>query len=302
MASFPNPITNENFSVAWRIGCRKYKDAKVKAAIRRIAKPIAELLFFPGFLVLAFGASMTFSTPNVSALIGRVPILSGLWQQLEALLFASADTVPEQILRAAIALYAIPLAVFLIVALIVVLVYHPRTYAVSGNAYQDSQALWTMARHALTESRSKGKDVSGTLALISGILAALGALAVIFYWLLVPGGEDVLAGIGVANTLKLFALALILIFSYSLVVLPLTLLMRLVCWTPISRHFPERAESYCRGQNRGPFPVAAAPVPAAAAPAAQAVAAEPPVAEQPEAPAEAPAETPAEAAVEPTAE
>lgn len=285
MAGFPDPITNENFPTAWNIVCRKYKHAKVKAAIRKIAKPIAELLFFPAFLMLAFGASVTYTTPNVSALIRRIPVVPGLWQQLETVLFGSADTVLEQILRSALFLYAIPFAAFLITALIILLVYHPKTYGVSGDVYRDGQALWTMARHAATDSRVKGKDVGGTLALIAGIIEALGALAVIFYWLLVPGGEDVLAGIGVTNTLKLFGLALVLIFSYALVSLPLELLMKMICACPVSKKIPARAEDYCRGLRRSPAAdMSPVNVPAAAAPAAV--------------PAAVPEETPMEAPIE----
>ena len=306
MAGFPTPITHENFPRAWQIVCRKYKNAKVKAAIRKIAKPIGEFLFFPAFLMMAFGASIVFTTPNVSALIGRIPVVPGLWQQLSAILFGSADTVPVLILRSALFLYAIPFATFLVVALIIALVYHPKTYSTSGNTYQDGQALWTMARHALTDSRSKGKDVSGTLALVTGIIEALGALAVVFYWLLVPGGEDVLAGIGIVNTLKLFGLALILIFSYPLVALPLDLLMKLVCASPVSKKIPESAEDYCRGLRRGPAAVNMAPVtvpvvvPVVAAAAAPAEAPAEKASEAPseepaeEKPAETPAETPAE--------
>ena len=294
MAGFPNPITGENFTKAWRIARRKYKKAKVSAAIRKIAKPIGEFVFFPTFLMMAFGASVTFTTPNVSALISRVPVVPGLWQKLYAAAFGSADTVLDYVLRSALLLYAPPFAVFLVVALIIALVYHPKTYTPSGDSYQDGQALWTMARHALTDSKSKGKDVSGTLALITGIIHALGSLAIVFYWLLVPGGEDVLAGIGITNTLKLFVLALILIFSYALVAFPLNLLMKLACATPVSAKIPESAEDYCRGLRRGAAPVSAAPAAAAAAPA------EAPAEAPTEAPAEAPTEAPAEPETAPT--
>ena len=294
MAGFPNPITGENFTKAWRIARRKYKKAKVSAAIRKIAKPIGEFVFFPTFLMMAFGASVTFTTPNVSALISRVPVVPGLWQKLYAAAFGSADTVLDYVLRSALLLYAPPFAVFLVVALIIALVYHPKTYTPSGDSYQDGQALWTMARHALTDSKSKGKDVSGTLALITGIIHALGSLAIVFYWLLVPGGEDVLAGIGITNTLKLFVLALILIFSYALVAFPLNLLMTLACATPVSAKIPESAEDYCRGLRRGAAPVSAAPAAAAAVPA------EAPAEAPTEAPAEAPTEAPAEPETAPT--
>ena len=295
MAGFPNPITNENFPKAWRIARRKYKKAKVTAAIRKIAKPIGEFIFFPIFLIMSFGASVTFTTPNVSALISRVPVVPGLWQKLTAMAFSSADTVLDYILRSALLLYAIPFAVFLVIALIIALVYHPKTYTPSGDSYQDGQALWTMARHALTDSRIKGKDVSGTLALITGIIHALGSLAVVFYWLLVPGGEDVLAGIGIVNTLKLFGLALILIFSYALVALPVNLLMKLVCATHVSAKIPESAEDHCRGLRKGPSAVNTEPItiPVVVSAVAAAAAADTPTEALSEAPAE-PETAPAE--------
>ena len=299
MANFPNPITHENFPKAWSIVRRKYKKAKVTAAIRKIAKPIGEFLFFPLFLMMAFGASVKFTTPNVSALICRVPVVPGLWQKLEGTLFGSADTVLDYILRSALFLYAIPLAVFLIAALIIVLTYHPKTYSPSADPYQDGQALWTMARHALTDSRSKGKDVSGTLALITGIIEALGSLAVVFYWLLVPGAEDVLAGIGIVNTLKLFGLALILIFSYTLVAFPLNFVMKLIYATPVSGKLPQLAEDYCRGLRRGPIPVAVDPV--AVPVVVPVVAAAAPAAVPADAPAQAPSEAPAEEPAAPEA-
>ena len=289
MAGFPTPITNENFPKAWNIVRRKYKKAKVSAVIRKIAKPIGEFLFFPIFLMMAFGASVSFTTPNVSALISRIPVVPGLWQTLSTMVFGSADSVLDYILSSALLLYAVPFAAFLVAALVIALVYHPKTYATSGDHYQDGQALWTMARHALTDSRSKGKDVSGTLALITGIIEALGSLAVVFYWLLVPGGEDVLAGIGIANTLKLFGLALILIFSYALVALPLNLLMKLICATPVSAKIPESAEDYCRGLRRGPAAVNVEPVTIPVVVSAVAAAAAAP-AETPAAPETAPAE------------
>ena len=292
MAGFPNPITSEDLPKAWSTVCRKYKKAKVAAAIRKIAKPIGEFLFFPIFLILAYGAAVNFTTPNVSALISSVPVAPDLWQKLEATIFGSSDGIVDCVVRSALLLYAIPFAVFLVVALIIALAYHPKTYTLSGDRYQDGQALWTMARHALTDSRSKGKDVSGTMALITGIVHALGSLAVVFYWLLVPGGEDVLAGIGIANTLRLFALALILIFSYALVAFPLNLLMKLACATPVSPKIPESAEDYCRGLRRGPAAVSVAPV-AATAVVSAAVPAETP-AEAPASSEDAPAETPAE--------
>ena len=294
MAVCPNPIIPENFSQAWQAVSRKNRTARVKAAIRKIAKPFAEFLFFPLYLILSFGAASTFTTANVQALIGRIPVLPQLWAKVQALVFGSAEGILEQSLMAAAFLYAIPFAVYLLVAAIIALVYHPRTPAPSGALKADAQDLWTLARNAQMNARSKGKDFSGTLALIAGILAALAALTVIFYWLLVPGAEDLLAGIGVAQALKMFALALILIFSYGILMIPLDLLMKLVHMCHVSKRTVQNTELFFRSLRVAP---AVAPVAAPEAPAEPTEApAEP--AEAPAEPAEAPAE-PAEAPAEP---
>lgn len=302
MANFPNPITKDNFPKAWRIVRRRYKLAKVKAAIRRIAKPVGEFLFFPAFLMLAFGAAISFTTPGIQALIGKTPFVAPLWFQLKAILFGSASSTLDYIIRGAAFLYAIPFGAFLAVSLVIAIVYHPKAFSPSGDIVQDAQALWTMARYAQSDAKRKGGDLSGTLSLITGILAALSALFIIFYWLLFPGGENLLAGIGVYQTLRLFAIALILIFAYAPVAFPLNMLMKLVHWCPGAKRMADSAEIFCRGLRRGPVPpMAPMAAPVAAAPvAAAAVAAEAAPAPVQEAPAEVPAagEVPQEAPAE----
>lgn len=308
MANFPNPITNDNFPKAWRIVRRRYQLAKVKSAIRRIAKPVGEFLFFPAFLMLAFGVAITFSTPGIQALISKTPFVAPLWYQLKEILFGSASSALDYVLRGAAFLYAIPFGAFLVVSLVIAIVYHPKTFSPSGNIVQDAQALWTMARHARTDAKSKGGDLSGTLSLITGILAALSALFIIFYWLLVPGGEDLLAGIGVYQTLRLFAIALILVFAYTPVAFPLNMLMKLIHWCPGAKHMADSAEIFCRGLGRGPAPspapmaspvaAAAAVAPEAAPAPVQAAPTECPQEATSEAPADAPTETPPETPAE----
>lgn len=299
MADFSKPITLENFPKAWRsVRCR-YKLAKVKAAIRRIAVPVGEILFFPAFLMLAFGSAVSFTTPGIQALLAKVPVLAPAWNQLKEPLFGSASSALDYILRGAAFLYAVPFCAFLAAALLIAIVYHPKAFSLSGNINQDAQALWTMARYARTDAKRKGGDLSGTLSLITGIIAALASLFVIFYWLLFPGGEDLLAGIGIYQTLRLFGIALILIFAYTPVAYPLNLLMKLVCWCPGAKNMADSAEIFCRSLRRGtasmtPMTPMAAPVAAAAAaaevPAAPAEAAPVPA----EAPEEVPAEEPSE--------
>lgn len=308
MANFSKPITQENFPKAWRSVRRRYKLAKVKAAIRRIAVPVGEILFFPAFLMLAFGGAASFTTPGIQALLAKAPVIAPMWNQLREILFSSASSTLDYILRGAAFLYAVPFCAFLAAALLITIVYHPKAFSLSGNIHQDAQALWTMARYARTDAKRKGGDLSGTLSLITGIIAALTSLFIIFYWLLFPGGENLLAGIGVYQTLRLFGIALILIFAYTPVAYPLNLLMKLICWCPGAKKMADSAEIFCRGLRRGAVPMTpmAAPVAAAAAaaeaPAKPAEAAPAPTEEPQEVPSEAPEEVPTEAPEEVPAE
>lgn len=269
--AMPNPITRENFPKAWKYVCRKYRWATKKNAVRRIAAPVGHLLFFPGFLMLALDALFTFSPAQVRSFLGKYPFLTGLWQRWEALVFANAETVGQKIGAACLVLYGIPFAAFLVVAVLVVLLRRVRLPEPGSNDRQNAETMWTLSRHAQVHAWRSERDISGTLSIITGVLAALAVLFMCFNWLIVPGGVNLIGSMSLTENLKFFALAVILIFSYGLVDLPLAGLMKLVHYCHVPKNLPHTAELYVRSLGSQSAPVnkeeaPAAPVQADSAP------------------------------------
>lgn len=246
MAGFSSPITRDNFPSAWRYVTRKYRWAKKKSKMRSIGLTMGQVLYFPGFLILMLGAVCTLTPRSVTSFVEKAPFLVRFWNRVSGIVFAGADTAGVQLLRLAFLVYGIPLAVFLIISLIILLAYHPRAIKLSGNHRKDAEALWSMARHAQNMARENEKDINGPLAIFTGIAAAAGAVAVIIYWITDPVGKELAAQQRLSTNLKLFALALILIFSYNIINLPLAVVMKLICGCSVPKRLSSAAEIYCR--------------------------------------------------------
>lgn len=247
MAGFPTPITADNFSSAWRYVTRKYRLAKKASKTRSLALSLGQILYFPAFLILMLGAVCTLTPRSVTSFVEKAPAAVRFWNRISGLLFAGADTLGQQLLRGAIILYGVPLAVFLVAAILIFLVYHPRALPLTGDSRKDAEALWSMARHAQNMARENEKDINGPLAIFTGIAAAAFAIGVIIYWISDPVGKELASQQGLSTNLKLFALALILIFSYNILNLPLAVVMKVMCSCSVPKRLSSAAEIYCRG-------------------------------------------------------
>lgn len=249
MATFPTPITNESFPRAWRFVSRKYRWALKKKALKKYALPIGQLLFFPAFWIAALGTVCSYAPPTVKAIVSRVPVLTQIWQKVTEVLPSAAGSVTQQIISLCCLLYLIPLAAYCLVALVILLVYHPKTPSLSGSASKDAETLWTMSRHAQLNAWHRERDIAGSLALITGILAVAAICCGIFL-VAIPAGIPVFAGVPLTENLHFFVLALILIFSYGLLNLPLSLLLRAFSRCHVSQELASTAEVYCRSVRR----------------------------------------------------
>jgi len=246
MAGFPSPITKDNFSDAWRYVTRKYRWANKKAKMRTVALTLGQVLYLPGFLIMMLCAVCTLTPRSVTSFIEKAPFLVRFWNRLSGLLFAGMETTGQQLARCALILYGLPLAVFFAVSILILLLYHPKASKPSGSDRQDAEALWYMARHAKGLGTKKGPDVTGFPAILCGALAGAGTLGLIIYWVTDPVGKALFLQQGFSTTLTFFALALILIFSYNIIILPLLLVMKAFCACPMPKRLSTEAEIYCR--------------------------------------------------------
>ena len=105
MRSYTAPITEENFSEAWKWIARKRRWSIKKELIRRVSVSIAQIVYFFLFLILTFGVFYEMGGSFVRIYINQIPQAGIWWNQLSAPILADASTETMRILRCAGILY-----------------------------------------------------------------------------------------------------------------------------------------------------------------------------------------------------
>lgn len=240
----PPVVSDENFQNAWRYAAGKQYWAKKTALVRRITAPLAQFLFFWGFMILVYGAALTMVHPTVTAFLSAEPGIPALWNQFAELLFASAQTEVQRLQACAVLLYGLPLAVTLPIALAICLFYHPLPRKPTGEKAQDAFALRSMAKQAQFHARQKEPKMLLTCRVFAGCLIGMLFFGYIIYCLNVPGMKQLIVGQATRVPIHILVLTFVTILSYRIINLPLLLLLKLlgICYVP--KKFVEDTENY----------------------------------------------------------
>ena len=148
MAACPSPIAAENFQSAWKVITRKRRWSIKKQMIRWLATFSGQLTFFFLFLFLAMGIIYEMGGPLVRDYMDQIPMVGHWWSRFAAPFFADMSGEIVRILYCIGALYLLPLATTIPLAMVISLLYHPRTPKQTGNMKQDAGQLHQLAKHA----------------------------------------------------------------------------------------------------------------------------------------------------------
>ena len=236
MANYPSPITQENFQEAWKCIARKRRWSIKKELIRRVCVSIAQLLYFAVFLILALGIFYEMCGPLVRRYMDQFPEVQIWWNQISTPVLAGASSEVERILRCAGTLYLLPFCTVLPLALLIALLYHPRTPKQTGDAQQDAWQLRSLAKHAQVYAQKKENDTAKICSFFMGMIMVLFVLGMMLF-----AYEDdslrneVVAQAHLAN-LRCFLYGAAMFFCYRIVNLPLKWMLKLLhyCHVPVS--------------------------------------------------------------------
>lgn len=255
---FPNPITKDTFPAAYDWADRKRCRAKKKRAFLKAAPVITQPVFALVLTALSYGVLYDHGTAMTAGFLEELPLVVDLWKQLRPLVYRGAQTLPEQLLAWCVPLYLLPMALTVIVALGVQLLYHPgsRKLDLQDSPKEQARQLCVALREAKTMKKISGSNVAG---LCNGLFAVVWGLAAIGYLLYCVGGHQEEA----LNSSHLPMVALLgVVVCYQLICLPLTLLQRLLAWHHVPQTVTEAAERWFRKMESD----AGAPAPGAVQP------------------------------------
>ena len=224
----PPAVSWENFPNAWRYAARKHYWAKKPALVRRFTAPLAQFLFFWGFMILVYGAALTMVHPTVTAFLSAEPGIVALWDKFSALLFASAETEAPRLLSCAGLLYLLPFAAVLPIALAIFLFYLGLPEKRTGEPAQDAFALRSMAKHAQIYSKQKEPKMLLTCRIFAGVLIGILFFCYMIYCLYVPEMKQLIVDQATKAPVRILILTFAVILSYRIVNLPLLALLRLI--------------------------------------------------------------------------
>lgn len=236
MAKYPSPITQENFPLAWKLIARKRRWSIKKELIRRITVSVAQLLYFFIFLILALGVFYEMCGPLVRRYMDQFPEVNLWWTQISTPVLADATTEAMRILRCAGALYLIPFCAAVPMAILIALLYHPRTPKQTGDPAQDAWQLRGLAKHAQIYAQRKENDTAKICSFFMGMIMVLFVLGMMLFAYRDPSLRgEVVAQAHLAN-LRCFGYGLAMFLLYRIINLPLKFLLKLLhfCHVPAS--------------------------------------------------------------------
>lgn len=147
--NFPFPVTPENFSACWDYVDLRRRKARSRAAIAKLGGFLANLVFLLCILLGANGLIYQHFQGPYHTFLAQSHQFTQVWDAAAGLLLNAHDTLAVQVLKLLGASYALSIGVFLVIALVVSLVYHPRKQAEPDGTYTEkTAALVSAAREA----------------------------------------------------------------------------------------------------------------------------------------------------------
>lgn len=244
MMTIPSPIRNEDFDKIWAFTSRKCRLAKKMQIVRNAADPIAQLLFFAAALFLSYGAAYTLGGKYLQDYFRQLPALAGFWKQYGAPLFAFTKVDSGEILLALALLYLLPLCGTLIVALPVLLLYHPQDQTLPGDTLGRARELRVAARHAQAYSYQKISRVKSVCLVVFAVISIAVAAGFLLYGMHIPALTWHIGGTAPKIGLATVVGAVVLILCYALLNMPLELALKHLYGTRIPKNLVAETEEY----------------------------------------------------------
>lgn len=245
MKKLPKPIRTESFTEAWEYVSAKYRYAKRRVGIEKVASLVGNYLFLFLALLLCYGGIYQQNIPQLTAFMEKMTWLLEPWQVTQQLLAQSGLSGRDQLVLCACALYLIPLAVCAVLTLLVLVVYHPKKpLPPEGTEAQKAQALLQLGKDARKYARrSSGTATTCTILFI--VALALFISCFLLDGLISETSMDLVQGMG-GNLIMIFTVgATVIIFVYAAVNYILLLLLKLLHYCHIPKTMIPALEDYC---------------------------------------------------------
>ena len=266
MKKFEGPITDENFSLAWKYIDKKIVELKKKNVVSNILKITSNIAFLFSMLMITYGGLRVLEAELKVTALSSVPVFHDVWTLIQPIFFnTSADlmaSLPKLILLA----LSFPFVINVLTFLIIWIAYRPANKEETGDRQLDSKTLLEMSK----ELKFRKSQERGIGSIFYGFLYMYGVVCFIilmFFKLMATNGFMIIipflnvvspftmlkAGMGddVAAGYARYAIFIVIFIyvAYTFLNLILNLLVRFLYKTKVKTFLRNEIEEYCYIKN-----------------------------------------------------
>lgn len=141
----PFPVTRDNFSSCWEAIDVMRRKSRRKAAISGIGGFWSNLVLLFSLLFIVNGLILSQFDGTYHAFLEDLPWFTDAWNYLAGLLKLADNSLTVVVPKLLLAVYFVSIAVFILLALPIVILYHPRKQPVPTGDYSEQTALLAKA-------------------------------------------------------------------------------------------------------------------------------------------------------------
>lgn len=266
MKKFEGPITDENFSLAWKYIDKKIVELKKKNVVSNILKMTSNIAFLFSMLMITYGGLSVFEAELNIAALSSVPVFRDVWILIQPIFFnTSADLIaslPKFVLLA----LSFPFVVNVLTFLIIWIAYCPANKEETGDKQLDSKTLLGMSKELKfrkSQERGIGSLFYGfiymygvayfIMLMLLKLLATNGFMILIPFFNVVSPFTMLKAGMGddvAAGDARYAIFIVIFIYvAYTFLNLISNLLVRFLYKTKVKTFLRNEIEEYCYIKN-----------------------------------------------------
>ena len=194
----PFPVTENNFPQCWTYIDKLRRKSRIMSLIARFGGFWTNLFFLFALLFAANGLIYSHFQGSYHRFLESLPLFSQVWTAVTSVVLRPGDSLTAEIIKLLLAVYGSSILLFVVLALLVALLYHPR----SGNVPEDSFETGTsLLAKAAQEAWSKSYQTNISTSIFSMLLIiAAGFILLIAYTIFHGDAQEVEAMLSVFPT------------------------------------------------------------------------------------------------------
>lgn len=173
----PFPVTEANFPQCWTYIDKLRRKSRLMSLIARFGGFWTNLFFLFALLFAANGLIYSHFQGSYHRFLESLPLFSQVWTEVTSVILRPGDSLTAEIIKLLLAVYGSSILLFVALALVVALLYHPRSRKIPEDSFENGTSLLAKAAQ---EAWSKSYQTNISTSIFSMLLIIAAAFILLF--------------------------------------------------------------------------------------------------------------------------